>query len=425
MVLTVSTGLSYSHRMTDKTRADYEIEREFPSEYSDPLFEVADVFRKYGNDFRKQYPLLPGSPWKKAMDSIQSCRTTALGGHVYECDACQHQAFSYNSCRNRNCPKCRASQRAVWVEARELEVLPIQYFHIVFTLPHALLPLCRANTQTLYNLLFRCAADTLQDFAFRRWEASLGITMVLHTWGQTMNEHPHVHCVVTGGALKKDGRTFVKAPQNFLFPVKALSPVFQQKFLEALSKLRRKGSLFFTKPELTDLHKDSYWKLLMQALNVFTWVVYAKQPFDKPSHLYRYLGRYINRIAIANHRIKSIEGNKVSFSYLDNKSNTEKIMVLPAHEFIRRFLSHVLPKGFRRIRYFGFLVNSLRKASLTLCRQLLGLSDPDKPFIPDIEAFLANQAIDHTLCPVCGEGTMKEFFRLLPYHDPPAGLLTA
>jgi hypothetical protein len=300
---------------------EYEIKKEFPPEPPEILFEVGDIFREYGPAYRSEHNL--SAPQLKAMTAIERCRTTALGGHGDACERCGHIEISYNSCRNRNCPKCRGSQRSAWVEARELELLPIQYFHIVFTLPDTVLGLARYNPELIYGLLFHIGAETLQSFAQRRWGGKLGIIMVLHTWGQTLNAHPHVHCIVTGGALKNDGSAFVCAPKNFLFPVKALSRVFREKYIDALQGLKDKGKLDVRgEPELAT---DAGWQPLLKALRTHAWVVYAKRPFAKPQHLLRYLGRYVNRIAIANHRIQSIDGGVIAFTYLDNREKNEKI----------------------------------------------------------------------------------------------------
>jgi Putative transposase/Transposase zinc-binding domain len=403
---------------------EYEIDKEFPPEPPEILFEVGDIFREYGPAYRSEHNL--SAPQLKAMTAIERCRTSALGGHVDQCDHCGHIEISYNSCRNRNCPKCRGSQRSAWVEARELELLPIQYFHIVFTLPDTVLGLARYHPELLYGLLFHIAAETLQTFAQNRWGGKLGIIMVLHTWGQSLNAHPHVHCIVTGGALKNDGSAFVCAPKNFLFPVKALSRVFREKYIDALQGLKDKGKLDV--PGEPELATDAGWQQLLKALRTHAWVVYAKRPFAEPQHLLRYLGRYVNRIAIANHRIQSIEGGVIAFTYLDNrekKEKIEKIMRLSADEFIRRFLSHILPPQFRRIRYYGFLVNSQRKEKLTACRALLDLSDPDQPYIADMDAFLEKQGIDFSLCPVCGQGKMHCLYSILSFHDPPEYFLQA
>jgi hypothetical protein len=402
----------------------YEMAREFPPEPPEIRFEVADVFRAYGADYREKHNL--SGPQLAAMTAIERCRTTALGGHVDHCDHCGHIEISYNSCRNRNCPKCRGSQRAAWVDARELELLPIQYFHIVFTLPHLLIPLARYNPDVVYGLLLRMAAETLQTFAHNRWDGTLGIIVVLHTWGQTMNDHPHVHCIVTGGVLKNDASAFVRAPKNFLFHVQALSKVFRGKFIAALQRLRDQGKLAVNGQP--DLATEAGWEALLKALCIQDWVVYAKQPFDDPAHLIRYLGRYVNRIVIANHRILSIDNGVITFKYLDNREQggpVEKIMPLSAEEFIHRFLAHIPPPQFRRIRYYGFLANSQRKDKLTTCRALLDLSDPDQPYIADMDAFLEKQGIDFSLCPVCGQGKLRGVYSLLSFHDPPDCFLQA
>ena len=411
--------------MDSKDESSYEIAREFPPEPNEPLFEVGDIFREYGPAYRATHNL--SAAQHKAMEGIEKCRTTALGAHVDECDRCGHLEISYNSCRNRHCPKCRASQRSAWVDARELELLPIQYFHLVFTLPATLLALARYNPNRLYDLLMRIAAETLQTFAQNRWDGKLGIVMVLHTWGQTLNEHPHVHCIVTGGVLKNDGSAFVRAPKDFLFPVPALSKVFREKFIDALASVKANGKLDLGgQPEL---ETDSGWEKLIQALRVHQWVVYAKRPFAEPQHLIRYLGRYVNRVAIANHRILSIDNGIIAFTYQDNREKgeqkSEKIMRLPAEEFIRRFLTHILPPKFRRIRYYGFLVNSQRKEKLSRSRELLGLHDPETPYITDLNEFLAKQGIDPGLCPHCGEGRMRSVYIVLSFHDPPACFLEA
>ena len=398
--------------------AESEIRREFPPDVPEIRFEVADVFREYGADYRAEHDL--SGPQLAAMEAIEKCRTSALGGHVEQCEHCGHIEISYNSCRNRNCPKCRGSQRSAWVDARELELLPIQYFHLVFTLPHILLGLARYNPEVLYGLLFQSVAETLQTFAQNRWGGKLGIIMVLHTWGQTLNDHPHVHCIVTGGVLKNDGSAFVRAPKNFLFPIRALSKVFRAKFLAALQRAKEKGKLDLRGQE--ELRTEAGWQGLLAKLRTNRWVVYAKHPFAEPQHLLRYLGRYVNRTAIANHRIQSIEDGQVTFTYLDNREPgepVEKVMRLSAEEFIRRFLAHIPPPGFRRVRYYGFLANGQRKEKLTLCRALLGLENPEQPYIPDLDAFLEHQGIDYSLCPVCGEGKMRCIDNFLPFHGPP------
>jgi len=303
-------------------------------------------------------------------------------------------------------------------------LLPIQYFHVVFTLPEEMLQLTRSNPDKCYDLLFKTAAETLQQFAQNRWDGQLGIIMALHTWGQTMNDHPHVHCIVTGGALKNDGSQFVHSPKNFLFPVKALSPVFRKKYIDGLIQLRKQQHLSLT---CADLKSEKKWSSYIKSLYQNNWVVYAKQPFDKPQHLLRYIGRYINRVAISNHRIISIENGQVSFSYHDNRDDKEKIMILSPDEFIRRFISHILPRGFRRLRYYGFMVNSLRKKKIKQCRELLSVSNPDQPYIPDIEDYLTRQSFEKDLCPECGIGSLHKvtnsiilwMYFIIDNHEPP------
>jgi hypothetical protein len=274
-------------------------------------------------------------------------------------------------------------------------------------------------------VLFTIAAETLQEFAQKRWDGKLGMIMVLHTWGQTLNDPPHVHCIVTGGAFKNDGSAFVRAPKHFLFHVKALSKVFRGKYIAALQGLRDPGKLSLSgQPELAT---EEGWEGLRQALRAHDWVVYAKPPFDDPSPLIRSLGRYINRIAIGNHRILSIDAGVIRFKYLDNREQepVEKLMPLSAEEFIRRFLSHIPPPQFRRICYYGFLANGQRQDKLTLCRTRLGLEDPPLPSIPDMDAYLEKQGIDHSLCPCCSQGKTHTIYEILSFHDPPACYLEA
>jgi len=403
-----------------------EIAREFPAEYPDPQYELADIIRRYGDDYRARYT--PSFEQGRAMHAIETCRTTALGAHVDACDQCGHQEISYNSCRNRHCPKCRASQRSAWVDARELELLPIAYFHVVFTLPEALNRLAQYHPVAIYNLLLRAAAETLQTFARNRWGGDLGIIAVLHTWGQTLSLHPHAHCLVTGGVLKRDGSAFIQAPKNFLFPTRALSPVFRAIFLRGLERLRADGDLAGGPPALTE---EEDWDALRANLHRHAWVVHAEAPFDEPGHLIRYLGRYVNRIAIANHRIVDIDNAAVTFRYRDNRvkdpdaPEAHKLMRLPAVEFIRRFLQHVLPPGFHQVRYYGLLGGGRRKDNLTRCRALLGLDNPEQPYVADLDDFLAKQGIDPGLCPVCGQGHMHNVYQVLSFHDPPAEFAAA
>lgn len=401
-----------SHRPSPAN--DWEIQREFPPENTDPTYEVGDIFRAYGSTYEQSHPL----SWQQSavIHAISACRTSVLGAHIDQCDHCDQIEISYNSCRNRYCPKCQGRQRWAWVNAQEESLLPIQYFHFVFTLPQAVLPLLRYNETLMYDALMRVAADTLQTFAQRKWAGKLGITMALHTWGQTLNHHPHVHCIVTGGALKNDGREFIRAPKNYLFSIEALSRVFREKYLGSLKAAWVDGQLNAAGPVLAD---ESEWQSWIRPLYQHDWVVYAKQTHDQPSHLIRYLGRYISRVALSNRRLVSIENGRICFHYHDNRDDTEKIMNLSADEFIRRFLVHVLPKGFRRIRYYGWMVNRQRQAKLALCRHLLGLEKPEQPYIADMDALLTRLADSPDTCPRCGLGRLQTIRLIAPHHDPP------
>jgi Putative transposase/Transposase zinc-binding domain len=331
-------------------------------------YEVADIVRAHGDAYRRTYAVSPAQA--VALRAIVRCRTAALGGHVEACDACGARQVAYNSCRNRNCPKCQGGERAKWLAAQQAALLPVEYFHIVFTLPHPLNALLRVNPRRLYALLFRAAAATLQCFAHdpRHLGAELGVTAVLHTWGQNLSQHVHVHCVVTGGGLTPDGQRWVSTRAGFLFPVRALSQVFRGKFLAGVRQLRARNALRFA-GDSAALAGEHAWSAWLQDLRTRDWVVYAKPPFGGPERVLKYLSRYTHRIAIANHRLVSIEDGVVRFRCRDYAHhNHVKVMALPAEEFLRRFLLHVVPSGFMRIRHFGLLANRHRTAKLARCR---------------------------------------------------------
>jgi len=376
-----------------------------------PAYEVADSVRAYGAAYRRTHTVWPVQ--RVALQAIERCRTAALGGHVEACDACGARRVAYNSCRNRHCPKCQGSARAKWVAAQHAQLLPIEYFHVVFTLPHALNALARVNPRRLYALLFHAAAATLQCFARdpRHLGAELGVTAVLHTWGQNLSQHIHLHCVVTGGGLSADGQQWVSARQGFLFPVRALSKVFRGKFLAGLRQLRARGLLHFA-GESAALADEPAWAEWLRTLRATDWVVYAKPPFGGPERVLQYLGRYTHRVAIANDRLVSIDDGVVRFRWKDYAHHNQvKVMALPAEEFLRRFLLHVVPSGFRRIRHFGLLANRGRAAKLARCRALLepaapvganvcdstGASDDTRPSAP--------AALQR--CPLCGGGPVR------------------
>jgi predicted Zn-ribbon and HTH transcriptional regulator len=365
--------------------------------------ELADIFRDYGESYRRHHPL-PVSHLK-VIQAVERCRTKALGGHLQQCDACGYERPAYNSCRNRHCPKCQSLARVKWVDRQKSELLPTGYFHLVFTLPHELNPLILVNKKPLINILFQSVWQTLAQFAQSRLSGSLGITAVLHTWDQTLLDHFHLHCLVPAGALSFDRTRWVAARQNFLFPVKALSRVFRAKFLDSVKKNQSK--LLFA-GQIVPLANAESFGVLLDGLRKKPWVVYAKKPFSSPAHVLDYLGRYTHRVALSNDRIWSLQNGEVSFTYRDRKNqDRRKLMTLGAEEFIRRFLLHVIPKGFMRVRHFGFLANH-RKGCLSKCRQLLGLlpAVPKSPQRSTDQLMLALTGIDITRCPRCLKGTL-------------------
>ena len=377
-----------------------------------PAFEVADVVRQYGASFLTAYPT--SHPQRAVLRALARCRTAALGGHVEQCEACAHRRIAYNSCRNRHCPKCQGQQRAKWMAAEQAMLLPTEYFHVVFTLPHALTPLIRVNPRELYGLLFRAAAATLLAFARdpKHLGGEPGITMVLHTWGQTLTEHAHVHCVVSGGGLSADAGSWHSTPRRgFLFPVKALSKMFCGKYLAALGRLQRKGALRLA-GQSTRFSEASTWVELLAELRRTHWVVYAKPPFGGAARVLKYLSRYTHRVAISNRRLLFVGDSVVRFTWKDYADhNATKAMTLSAEEFLRRFLLHVVPRGFMRIRHYGILANRHREQKLRRCRELLGvptppllsqvpLTMPDRD--PQRDAPAGDTAPPLPPCPLCG-----------------------
>jgi hypothetical protein len=367
--------------------------------------ELADIFRAHGESYRRHHRL-PVSHLK-IMQAVERCRTAALGGHLQRCDVCGFERPAYNSCTNRHCPKCQSLAKAKWLDKQKSELLPTGYFHLVFTLPHELNPLILVNKKPLINILFQSVWLTLAQFAQSRLGGSLGITAVLHTWDQTLLDHFHLHCLVPAGALSLDRTRWVPAHQNFLFPVKALSIVFRGKFLDSLKKCFDQNKLHFV-GQIEPLADADRLGVLLKGLRKKPWVVYAKKPFGSPLHVLDYLGRYTHRVALSNDRIVSSYNGKVTFAYRDRKNqDRQKLMTLDAEEFIRRFLLHVIPKGFMRVRHYGFLANH-RKDCLSKCRQLMGLSPaliPPPQRAPH-ELMLALTDIDIHRCPLCLKGTL-------------------
>jgi hypothetical protein len=387
---------------------------------------MADVVRLYGEEYLRTHPST--AEQRRVLRAIGRCRTAALGGHVEECGGCAARRIAYNSCRNRHCPKCQGKETARWMAAEASMLLPVPYFHLVFTLPHLLNPLARTNRRLLYGLLFRVAWATLRTFALdpRHLGAEPAVTMVLHTWGQTLSEHIHVHCVVSGGGLSLDGRSWVRLPAGrrrrrrspFLFPVEALSRVFRGKYLEALGRLRRQGHLHYVGQSAVLLDANA-WQKLHNQLWQQDWVVYAKRPFGTPERVLKYLSRYTHRVAIANRRIRGVGDGQVRFAYRDYADrNRHKEITLSSSEFLRRFLLHVVPRGFTRIRHCGVTANCRRAEKLARCRELLGAqhqrSGASAPAAVTVTGW-GDRAEPQPArcCPVCG-GTMRVVERLAP-----------
>lgn len=345
---------------------------------SRPTLEVADLIRAQGNRFLDRYRSSFSFQQLKVFRAIQNCRTAALGGHLDSCTRCGHQAISYNSCRNRHCPKCQTQARQRWLTAREQEVLPTAYFHVVFSVPHELNVLALENPRCFYDLLFAAASATLLEVAAnpKRLGADIGIIAILHTWGQNLLLHPHLHCVVPAGGLAPDHNCWLSTKPDFFLPIPVLRKVFRGKFVAGLKRLRQRGNLCRDGPAAVLADPKQFAKLLRR-LHLRRWVVYAKAPFGGSMQVLRYLGRYTHRVAISNHRLVAFDGDRVSFQWKDYAhGSVQKIMTLAAAEFLRRFFLHVLPKGFVRIRHFGFLANCFRTQALAKCRGLLAVSPP-------------------------------------------------
>jgi hypothetical protein len=370
-----------------------------------PALELGDIFRLHGPAYLTRFGASLSREQKRALRAIAVCRTAVLGGYVEQCDRCGYQKIAYCSCRNRHCPKCSARARAQWLQQRAAELLPVEYFHVVFTVPQLLAPLALQNQRLVYGMLFRAAAETLLQIAADPGHlgAQLGFVAVLHTWGQNLHSHPHLHCVVPGGGLAPDRSRWIACRRQFLLPVKVLSRLFRAKFIAYLQTAFRAGKLGFH-GELKSLGEQRSFAQWLKRLTATEWVVYAKPPFGGPELVLAYLGRYTHRVAIANSRLISLADGKVSFSWKDYRQNRKtKVMTLDADEFIRRFLLHTLPDGFHRIRHYGFLANGGRNDKIALCRQLLAVR----------HAPADREAGEDTLvkceiptCPHCG-GTMR------------------
>ena len=375
-----------------------------------PACEIADVFRRYGAAFQTQYGRLMGPLQLLVLKALSVCRTAQLGGHLLECDSCGHQKQAYNSCHNRHCPKCQASLRAEWFEDRQRDLLPVEYFHVVFTLPDELGPLALQNKAVIYSLLFRAASRTLLDAAaeWKDLKAQIGFFAILHTWGQQLDLHPHLHCVVPGGGISLDGKRWVRCLPRFFLPVRLLSRKFRGTFLALVKEAHQGGELTFA-GRLRSLESNRAFRSWLGPLYDKQWVVYAKPPWKGPEHALKYLARYTHRVAIGNSRLQSIDNGQVTFTYKDYRQRgRQRTLTLAAAEFIRRFMMHVLPNGFVRIRYYGFLANAHRKDQLQKIRSLLGAPQPagsdEESSDPSQDA--SEQAPDQR-CPHCQEGFLR------------------
>ena len=371
-------------------------------------WEVADVFRRHGDTYRRLHDGHLGRVERRVMSAIALCRTAALGGHAESCADCGFVRNAYNSCRNRHCPKCQGRARAAWLAARQAELLPVPYFHVVFTMPAPAAEIAFQNKQTVYAILFRTAAETLRRIGIdpKHLGAEIGLVAVLHTWGQTLQHHPHVHCVVPGGGPSLDGTRWIACRPGFFLPVRVLSRLFRRLFLDELRAAFEDGQLGFF-GDLADLADPAGFVRRLRDLRRVEWVVYAKPPFGGPEQVLAYLGRYTHRVAIANSRLVEVTGSDVAFRWKDYRHHGKaKLMVLDADEFIRRFLLHTLPDGFHRIRHYGFLANGQRAAKLALCRELLAAPPTTEPATDVPPESKETAAFDR--CPCCG-GAMITF----------------
>jgi len=386
--------------------------------------EVADIFRRFGPRYRQHHKL----PCRhlKAMSAIEQCRTAALGGHIDECDQCGHRRISYNSCRDRHCPKCQNLAKERWLKDRQKDLLPVPYFHIVFTIPDLLNALTLVNQKVVYDILFRAASRALLQLGKdpRYLGADIGLIASLHTWGQNLMDHPHLHCVVPGGGLSKDGKKWVSSREDFFVPVKVLSRLFRGKFLHYLKKAYDEGKLKCV-GKVGFLADEGEFKRLLDTLYGKEWNVYAKEPFGGPKDVLDYVGRYTHRVAISNNRIVRVENGQVTFRWRDYRDgDTVKLMTLDVFEFIRRFLLHILPTGFFKIRYYGILSSRNRQTKLKRCKEIFGIIDDQKGQATHSatweELLFELTGTDLRICPCCKKGRMirKEVLRPVS-HSPP------
>jgi len=385
--------------------------------------EVADIFRAFGAQYREAHGREMPVRYLRAMHAIEICRTAELGGHVDECDHCGLLRISYNSCRNRHCPKCQCLDKERWLQARKKELLPTRYFHVVFTIPEKLRPIALRNQSVVYDLLFKAVSETLQQLSKepKHLGAEIGFIAILHTWTQTLIDHPHIHCIVTGGGLSLDGKRWNSTREKFFIRVEVLSRLFKGKFLYYLKKAYYSGKLNFT-GKIQHLKDESAFEPLLTELYSQQWVVNCKPSFKSAETVIDYLGRYTHRVAISNDRLVKLQGDQVTIRYRDSDdSDKTKSMTLDAFEFIRRFLLHILPDGFMKIRHYGILSNRNRKTKLARCKDLLGdqvsLDDEVSEQESWQDLLTRITGIDPRICPHCGKGKMRLKELLLPGHS--------
>ena len=384
--------------------------------------EVADIFRQVGPAYREAQAAHLSRGQRRVMSAIERCRTAALGGHVEQCDACGHQRIAYNSCRDRHCPKCQSLARSKWLQHRQAELLPVEYFHVVFTMPQEIAAIAFQNKAVVYDILFRATSETLRTIAAdpRHLGAEIGFIAILHTWGQNLLHHPHLHCVVSGGGVSCDGDGWVSCRRGFFLPVRVLSRLFRRLFLEQLRQAHVAGELEFFN-SMAELTKPETFERYLAPVSHVDWVVYAKRPFGGPEQVLEYLGRYTHRVAISNNRLASFTGEHVTFHWKDYRHESRhRLMQLDCQEFVRRFLLHVLPPGFQRIRHYGLLANRTREGKLRRCRELLDAPAPvgEKHAVEDVEDYRDQYerltGISLRDCPACGHGQMVRIGTLLP-----------
>ena len=383
-----------------------------------PSLEVADIFQAFGPAYRQTHQM----PIRhlRVMRAIGICRTAELGGHIDQCDHCGTVRISYNSCRNRHCPKCQCLEKERWLEAREKDLLPTPYFHVVFTLPEGLRPLALRNQKVIYTLLFKAVSETLTELArdSKHLGAEIGFMAILHTWSQTLIDHPHLHCLVSGGGLSLDGKKWICSKKDFFIPVHVLSCLFRGKFLDGLKKDYEAERLKFP-GQIEELKEASAFKRLLTNLYCQEWVVYCRPPLKNPEKVMDYLGRYTHRVALSNDRLVKLEDNQVTFRWRDSADNNKiKFLTLEAFEFVRRFLLHVLPNQFVKIRYYGIMSHRSRKTKLSRCKKLLGVLIPEEskkgPKETWQDLLTRITGMDPRICPYCGKGKMIQRETLPP-----------